>query len=209
MGILTITEMPGQPWTTQLRTPYTTGRPRSISFKIPFRGYLFLAAKSYPNICKIRFGFNSTHLQQTSITYQTQCLVQGIARGIMDLQTIRDQEKVRHTLRQIREKHQPIIDLNWAIVKSIFPRRAQISYEVFRVVATIQLLLCYGRLDLLPKSKGAFIKTGYRPTLCLKWASWAFPTLLEPKHSHTKTLNDLFFRTEFHLASCVGHKVSN
>lgn len=48
--------------------------------------------------------------------------------------------------------------------------------------------------EALPKSKGMFIKTGRRPTLCLKWAFWAFSTLLGSQPQSCKNPGRFIFQ---------------
>lgn len=54
-------------------------------------------------LTSIRFGFNSTDQ-----LYETQSLVWGIARAIMNLKMNKDQKKARNTLRDQREALRPL-----------------------------------------------------------------------------------------------------
>lgn len=103
-------------------------------------------------------------------------MVLGIERAIINLKMNKDQKKARHTLRDQRKALRPLgLGLGCRLVSMSWEYLSQtLRFQGCYPVTVTSLVLG----EALPKSKGVFVKTGLRPSLCLKWASWAFSTLL-------------------------------
>lgn len=108
------------------------------------------------------------------------CVVWGTAWAILNFRTVGDQEQVRPAPGDQREAFGPLqSELGHSRLSSSWKNLDQLL--IFQgSCSTHELLLHCGRLVVwsLQQSKHASVKSICRPTLWLKWVSWAILTLL-------------------------------